>query len=195
MSELSNINETLVRIAEALEEGNRNAAKMIKIYEASQISTGPVSEPGPELIAEEILKGAGKDLEETVDLRTSEEWDKICKVTVLDPDGWDRRNYHMSWYGEKITREEFERRLVNSTVSDVSLFNGEIWMDREYNDKVAYIISDDENNPGCKHGPYIKLQTAFDIDGEDGDYIIRVTYKGRTALYKWFEGSWRKIEK
>lgn len=35
--------------------------------------------------------------------------------TVLDPDGWDRRNYDESW-AEKLTKAEFTDRLMHSTV-------------------------------------------------------------------------------
>ena len=47
--------------------------------------------------------------------RTSEEWQKLCRVTVLDPDGWNRLNYQFSWHEELIDRDEFERRMVIST--------------------------------------------------------------------------------
>lgn len=63
------------------------------------------------------------------DLRTSEEWQKLCKIEVIDPDGWDRQNYQFSWYEEKISREEFETRTMPSTcqfnVDDLS----NIWLD------------------------------------------------------------------
>ena len=49
------------------------------------------------------------------ELRTSEDWQKICKITVLDPDGWDRVNYQYSWCKEKISREEFMNRVLPST--------------------------------------------------------------------------------
>ena len=67
-----------------------------------------------------------------VDKRTSEEWQKLCKITILDPDGWDRspENYQYSWYEELITREEWERRMVYSTV--MGFRHGEnIWEDKE----------------------------------------------------------------
>ena len=51
-----------------------------------------------------------------MELKTSEEWQKLCKIEVLDPDGWDRANLQFSWYEEKISRNEFERRLAPSTV-------------------------------------------------------------------------------
>lgn len=50
------------------------------------------------------------------DLRTSEEWSKVCVFNVLDPDGWDRKNFDYSWKQELITRKEFEERLTLSTV-------------------------------------------------------------------------------
>lgn len=48
--------------------------------------------------------------------KTSEEWQSIFPYPkVLDPDGWDRKNYGYSWKEEKITLEEYENRLSNST--------------------------------------------------------------------------------
>jgi len=50
------------------------------------------------------------------DLRTSEEWQKLCKIEVLDPDGWDRQgDFNFSWYEEKISRETFMERVLPST--------------------------------------------------------------------------------
>jgi hypothetical protein len=37
-------------------------------------------------------------------------------VAVMDPDGWDRENWQFSWYEELITEEEFNRRLMESTI-------------------------------------------------------------------------------
>lgn len=50
-------------------------------------------------------------------LQPADEWLKDPKykgLVVLDPDGWDRQNFKASW-AEKITRGEFERRVVVST--------------------------------------------------------------------------------
>ena len=48
--------------------------------------------------------------------KTSEEWQSIFPYPkVLDHDGWDRKNYDYSWKEEKITLEEYENRLSNST--------------------------------------------------------------------------------
>lgn len=52
------------------------------------------------------------------DLKTSDEWlaqPQYAGITVLDPDGWDRRNFTESW-NEKITENEFGKRLGISTV-------------------------------------------------------------------------------
>ena len=48
--------------------------------------------------------------------KTSEEWIKEVGYEVLDPDGWDRKNFYYSWNKEKITMAEFQRRLALSTV-------------------------------------------------------------------------------
>lgn len=52
-------------------------------------------------------------------LRTSEQWynriPKKYKFTILDPDGWDRKNYDYSFYRERITFNEFMSRVMYST--------------------------------------------------------------------------------
>jgi hypothetical protein len=48
--------------------------------------------------------------------KVSAEWIKEVGYEVLDPDGWDRTNFDYSWNKEKITMEEFQRRLALSTV-------------------------------------------------------------------------------
>ena len=51
------------------------------------------------------------------ELKTSQEWLKEENgLVILDPDGWDRKNYQFSWFEEEITKEEFDRRLMQSTV-------------------------------------------------------------------------------
>lgn len=54
-------------------------------------------------------------------MKTSEEWLRLAHakdagLIILDPDGWDRKNFQYSWYEEKITEEEFRRRVFCSTV-------------------------------------------------------------------------------
>lgn len=54
--------------------------------------------------------------EENPILKTSCEWQNLFPLPkVMDPDGWDRTNYHYSWYQEEITYEEYVRRLMQST--------------------------------------------------------------------------------
>jgi len=48
--------------------------------------------------------------------KTSAEWIKEVGYEVLDPDGWDRKNFDYSWNKEKITMAEFQMRLALSTV-------------------------------------------------------------------------------
>ena len=47
--------------------------------------------------------------------RTSAEWVDIHDFNVIDPDGWDRKNFQYSWYEEKITWTEYETRAMAST--------------------------------------------------------------------------------
>lgn len=50
-------------------------------------------------------------------LKTSEEWQKeFPKIQIMNPDGWDRKNYKFSWHKEKITKKEFEKRMSLSTI-------------------------------------------------------------------------------
>lgn len=53
--------------------------------------------------------------------KTSEEWSKeFPEIIVLDPDGWDRKNFTYSWYVEPITSEEYLSRRNKSTVRSTS---------------------------------------------------------------------------
>jgi len=53
-------------------------------------------------------------------LKTSVKWYEDIKheVMILDPDGWDRSpdGWEQSWEQELITKEEFNRRLCQSTI-------------------------------------------------------------------------------
>lgn len=49
---------------------------------------------------------------------TSDQWlqqPKYQRITVVDPDGWDRLNYEFSFLQELITEAEFNKRLLTST--------------------------------------------------------------------------------
>lgn len=46
---------------------------------------------------------------------SSGNWARLLNLDVLDPDGWDRRNFAQSW-AEPITIDEFKRRASQSTV-------------------------------------------------------------------------------
>lgn len=51
-------------------------------------------------------------------LKTSKEWKELPEfnhITIMDPDGWDRKNYDYSFNVEKITLEEFNKRLIQCT--------------------------------------------------------------------------------
>lgn len=52
-------------------------------------------------------------------IKTSEKWANILLKNgevILDPDGWDRQNFHFSFFEEMISEEEFRRRMMFSTV-------------------------------------------------------------------------------
>jgi len=50
-------------------------------------------------------------------IKTSQEWQELFpSIKVIDPDGWDRSNFQFSWYEEKITKDEYDKRLFNSTI-------------------------------------------------------------------------------
>jgi hypothetical protein len=55
-----------------------------------------------------------------METKTSAEWEELVpkkyNLTILDPDGWDRKNFQYSFYEELITKEEFKRRVSSSTV-------------------------------------------------------------------------------
>jgi hypothetical protein len=54
------------------------------------------------------------------ELKTSAEWETLVptdwKLKILDPDGWDRKNYQYSFFEELITQQEFVNRVFRSTV-------------------------------------------------------------------------------
>lgn len=56
-------------------------------------------------------------------LKTSDEWLKLYPVTIMDPDGWDRKNYEFSFYEERITKAEFDNRVGHSTCMLASVQN------------------------------------------------------------------------
>ena len=64
-----------------------------------------------EKLREEIQILKGKD-----ELKTSEKWqEENPSPKVLDPDGWDRKNFNFSWFEEKITYTEYLNRVMVST--------------------------------------------------------------------------------
>lgn len=69
--------------------------------------------------------------------KTSQEWSELCTVIILKPDGWNRENFLFAWFEEKITREEFEKRLAYSRITSIRPFlnnsflqRNTIWLDK-----------------------------------------------------------------
>lgn len=55
--------------------------------------------------------------ESSEEQKTSADWYlQHPEPIVMDPDGWDRKNWQFSWYEERITLREFEKRRLMSTV-------------------------------------------------------------------------------
>lgn len=54
-----------------------------------------------------------------MELKTSFEWQNIKGIVIMDPDGWDRNNLYYSFYEEKISEAEYDRRAAASTISYV----------------------------------------------------------------------------
>lgn len=58
------------------------------------------------------------------ELRTSQQWSQrlldSTGIIILDPDGWDRKNYEQSFNVELITFDEFMRRVERSTTVTIS---------------------------------------------------------------------------
>lgn len=52
------------------------------------------------------------------ELCTSDGWHKDLNphIIILDPDGWDRKNYQYSFFEERVTRKVYEYRLGMSTI-------------------------------------------------------------------------------
>lgn len=53
-------------------------------------------------------------------LRTSKHWVACFNVVILDPDGWDRKNYDESFNYEKINLQEFFARLRDSSCMNLT---------------------------------------------------------------------------
>ena len=68
-------------------------------------------------LSNEIMRQAMEESEKT---KTSAEWIQECNFKVIDPDGWDRENWEFSWYHEEITKDEFMRRCISSTLQHFS---------------------------------------------------------------------------
>jgi hypothetical protein len=48
-------------------------------------------------------------------LKTSAEWREQFKDVIIDPDGWDRKNFEYSFREELVDEDEYHKRLGRST--------------------------------------------------------------------------------
>lgn len=55
--------------------------------------------------------------------KTSKKWQELYpEIKVLDPDGWDRSNFQYSWFEEKISFKEYNKRLMHSTCKGINYY-------------------------------------------------------------------------
>lgn len=65
---------------------------------------------------EELNMLLSNDMTDVRVKKTSAQWQSLYPYPmVLDPDGWDRKNFDYSWNEELITLEEYKERLSKST--------------------------------------------------------------------------------
>ena len=66
-------------------------------------------------------------------LKTSKEWHEELTpmLMILDPDGWDRKNYDYSFNKELITKKEYYKRASVSTCQWAQLSD---WLEGAKND-------------------------------------------------------------
>lgn len=98
-------------------------------------------------------------------LKTSSEWAEECLLPgeeILDPDGWDRQNYQVSFYNEEINESEFHKRLAQSTG---------MWA--PYKAKLAYQLARIKHiNDKYGQGPYwVHLKEVYAVILENLDLI------------------------
>ena len=46
---------------------------------------------------------------------TSDVWDMLTEIDVIDPDGWDRSKFEIDWFQTPITFEQFLEKCQVST--------------------------------------------------------------------------------
>lgn len=84
-------------------------------YDESWCDThGPFATRGEAI--ENLVNYIEKELSSELCLKP-DDWLQTPKyqgLTIMDPDGWDRKNYQQSW-NEKISWQEFEKRAAEST--------------------------------------------------------------------------------
>jgi len=49
-------------------------------------------------------------------LKTSEEWSEEFNVAIINPGGWSKQHFENKWNEEKISKKEFIRRCLGSTL-------------------------------------------------------------------------------
>jgi len=82
--------------------------------------------------------------------RTSAEWYKNLQryydITIMDYDGWDRDNFHYSFYEELIFSDEFDKRFEKSTILVKNCPYGTKWDNGTYRAATEDEHFDEMNN-------------------------------------------------
>jgi hypothetical protein len=125
------------RIADAMREFTRSCPLCDSGLKPRKVYHIPIKDKNGNILDKylKIVKGSYL-IDNVIDMnkvrKTSQEWlDEIPEkfnLTILDPDGWDRKNYEFSFHEEKITKEEFDNRLCSSTIQcDHSFFTSDYY--------------------------------------------------------------------
>lgn len=117
----------------------------------------------------EIISKENPHLEIRLDGNT---WSVLTGIEVIDPDGWDRRNWEESW-AKKITLQEFIRRCCQSTLGGSG---------------IARLMHIEELIPKPEEkGPEIPFSDETKIPGWKQPSMLPWKFQKKTPQYEPFE--------
>lgn len=114
--------------------GSPKEGQSTTVVELSPFTINKGGEYGTNFSEDYIIMHVNKVVSSTIDrskyYKTSADWQEEAKgLRVMDPDGWNRKNYQFSFYQEKITRFEFMNRVLRSTCTwtNMDVFSSYPW--------------------------------------------------------------------
>ena len=115
--------------------------------------------------------------------KTSAQWHSLLETKyrgsyVMDPDGWDRKNYDYSFYQEQITEEEFWKRFFRSTVS----ISPELLKDMQNNVNIVLGESYDESKCLLLHYFVALDEYRTDPNRTNKDLLLEAEYECRKKV-------------